>query len=305
MSNLSSSELGKGNVDLPPKTDMLQSNKWKVNYHLQDDELFEHVFELIEKELVPLCKKDRYVFGEEYGSEGNTRHIEGAFILDNNKRMRRTALLKIIKWNYCKPMKGKWDDQKYNIKEGNRILGEYKFKEKKPLKKLACEGNLKDWQKMIITELESEPDDRSIYWIRGNVGMGKTTFCKYIHRTFPWCCITGGTHNDMKNSIVEFMEKNEDYCPEICILNIPKSKDKNYVSYIGIEHVKDMFFYSGKYHGGMVDGNNPHVMIFSNNFPNWDEVDPKRWRCWDIDMGQWVDENTVLANPDLFNSDSE
>lgn len=295
MSSLSSTELGGGNVNPSPKLDHCQGWKWKVNYHLQDDESFESVFNDIENIIVPIC--DLYTFGEEYGDQGITRHIEGAFLLKGKSRMRRTKLLNMFKWNYCQIMKGKWEDQKYNIKEGNKILTNYKFKVKKPLKKLACEiHGLKPWMNILLEELKKEPDDRCIYWFKGSVGVGKTNFCKYINRNLDWVCITGGSHKDMKNSIVEYLEKN-DYCPEICILNVPKAKDKEFISYIGIEEVKDMFFYSGKYHGDMVDGNNPHMVIFSNEYPDWDVIDPKRWKCYDISRSKWTNEADVLSDP--------
>ena len=41
------------------------------------------------------------------------------------------------------------------------------------------------------------------------------------------------------------------------------------MSIAALESIKDMFFYSGKYEGGMVCGPNPHVMVFANEPPEY------------------------------------
>ena len=69
--------------------------------------------------------------------------------------------------------------------------------------------------------------------------------------------VLGGKSADMKNGVVEY-QKNNTCLPEIVVLNIPRSFNSDYLSYTGIEEVKDMFFNSGKYEGGMIDGNSPH-----------------------------------------------
>lgn len=51
--------------------------------------------------------------------------------------------------------------------------------------------------------------------------------------------------------------------PEVILINIPRV-NKNHVSISGIEQIKDMFFFSPKYEGGMICGPSPHVMIFAN-----------------------------------------
>ena len=38
-----------------------------------------------------------------------------------------------------------------------------------------------------------------------------------------------------------------------------------------------MFFFSGKYEGGMVCGPNPHVLIFANDEPDTHKMSADRW----------------------------
>ncbi len=85
-----------------------------------------------------------------------------------------------------------------------------------------------------------------------------------------------GKSADMKNGIVQYIQKNEE-TPDIVLINVPRSSQE-YVSYEGIESIKDMFFFSGKYEGGMVCGANPHVYIFANEPPPTEKLSADRWK---------------------------
>lgn len=63
------------------------------------------------------------------------------------------------------------------------------------------------------------------------------------------------------------MKKKNDDTPKIILSNIGFDKDLSKIHYSGYEDIKDMCFYSGKYEGGMICGNNPHLIIFSNGPP--------------------------------------
>lgn len=64
--------------------------------------------------------------------------------------------------------------------------------------------------------------------------------------------------------------------PRIVIINIPRN-NKNFVSYTGLEEIKDMFFFSGKYESGMVSGASPHLIVFSNSPPDYHKMSLDRW----------------------------
>ena len=137
------------------------------------------------------------------------------------------------------------------------------------------------YQQKILDILKKEPDERTIHWIAGSSGNeGKTTFCKYLVR-FHNAIMLGGKSADMKNGIIEY-KKTNGYTPELILINLPRSFNKDYLSYTGIEEVKDMLFYSGKYEGGMIDGNCPHLIIFSNQTPDAKLLSPDRWQIWYI-----------------------
>lgn len=276
--NLSNSEQVEGNTKTSTNTDNFQCWKWVGTFHIDENSSFKNIFELIELKIIPLC--DKYIFGEEYGESGETPHIQFAFTLKKKTRMRRKALQKLFgKEIWLDRMKGTLPQQSYCGKESNKIITNIHFP--KPLKKLACEDNIYKYQENICKILRTEPDDRSIFWYYGEGEIGKTTFCKYIFRTFENVVVLGGKSADMKNGIIEY-KKNTGFLPEIILINLPRSFNNDYLSYTGIEEVKDMFFYSGKYEGGMIDGNCPHLFIFSNERPDVSKMSKDRWRIKQI-----------------------
>lgn len=115
---MSHSESDSGNADNPPEK---QGKFWKVNYHIKESESFESVFKLIEDNIFPICAE--YIFAEEYGNSGKTKHIEGGFITRTD-RTRRSAIQKLFKFSDCqKSCKRNWKALiKYCSKEGNKII---------------------------------------------------------------------------------------------------------------------------------------------------------------------------------------
>ena len=91
----------------------------------------------------------------------------------------------------------------YCSKENNKIITNQKFQE--PVK-IISDNILFDWQKEIISILESPPDDRNIYWYYGKQGIGKTQFIKYCVVKFG-AIILNGKPSDMKNGIIEYQKK--------------------------------------------------------------------------------------------------
>lgn len=236
-----------------------QAVKWFFTYHIKkDNEQFEQAFNRLES-LKDECKK--YIWSEEYGKSGETPHIQGAFIL--HKKQRSTALAKFFK-NGCTLRKLRsWDKAfEYCQKEQNRIFSNQKIQ--KPTEIISEEIFYK-WQKKIIKIISEEPHKRNIYWFWGDQGVGKTQFQKYLvvkHEAL----ILNGKPSDMKNGIIEYKKTNK-ILPELIVSNIGYDKNLSMVHYSGYEDIKDMCFYSGKYEGGMVCGNNPHLLIFANGPP--------------------------------------
>jgi len=262
-----------GNTKPPPKQ-ISPAKHWCFtfnNYKKEDIEKLKKV----DSSKVPVL-----VFQEE--NEG-TPHLQGAMsfktkgrpfslYLSNKINWRKKSKFSTLeeqRWYCCDPDK--------RIKDGEVYCRGYK-PEKKYIKNI---DKFYDWQKDIIDIIKAEPDDRTINWYYEYQGCsGKTTFCKYIYTHFEDVVVVSGKSADMKNCIVNFYEKHK-YTPKIILINIPRSIS-DYVSFSGIEQIKDMFFYSGKYEGGMICGENPHVIIFANTEPEYGKLSMDRWKVTHI-----------------------
>jgi len=148
------------------------------------------------------------------------------------------------------------------------------------------------WQNAIVNKMDSIIDDRRIYWVWDKEGCkGKTLLAKWLFLKREHVVVLSGKAADMKHGIVEY-KKNTGCLPRIVIINIPRSTI-DYVSYTGIEEIKDMFFFSGKYEGGMICGKNPHVLIFANEEPQYDKMSADRWKVYNVD--ELTNHNTILT----------
>ncbi len=255
------------------KKPITQSKKWCFTLNNYKDEWIEQI------EQVFIAKGYKYVFGQEVGESG-TPHLQG--YIESEKKLRPSEIkfggdLEWSRFHWEK--KSKWSTVKqaseYCTKDGLYRTNMY-F-----VPKYTLEIDLYDWQKTILDIVRSEPDDRSIYWIWESKGCtGKTTFQKYLFMKEERVIVTGGNANDMKNGIIEYEKKNG-WLPRTVCINIPRVNEGHY-SVAGIESIKDMFFYSGKYEGGMVCGANPHVLIFSNHPPDQEQMSEDRWRVYDL-----------------------
>lgn len=136
------------------------------------------------------------------------------------------------------------------------------------------------WEREVLKIIKNPPDERTIHWYWGACNIGKTSFCKYLTATKGAIALSG-KGADMRNGIIEYIKKNGHH-PQLVLINIPKTFDVNYISYEGIENVKDMYFYSGKYEGGMVCGPNPHLFVFANEEPIELAMGSDRWRIKEI-----------------------
>lgn len=215
-----------------------------------------------------------FCFGEEVGEKG-TPHLQGYMEFKSQK-----------KWSViceqCTAFGRAWsttargnllDNYNYTTKDGKYYHGG--FNATKLTYKVTIE-NLYDWEKEIIEILAGDPDDRTIHWYWEPKGCaGKTTFQKYIYTNYKNVVVLSGKSTDMKNGIINVLKETGE-TPDIVLINIPRC-NYEYVSYEGIESIKDMFFFSGKYEGGMVCGKPPFVLIFANEKPIEEKLSKDRW----------------------------
>lgn len=283
--------LGEGNIEsstalLPPikslKTAKKQGNQ-KLKYDFTYNNYNPNDLEHLERFLYGLCKK--FVFQEEI-SESGTPHLQGAIWLHKRARMSELVKFKelkhcsfreVINWKalsrYCQLEIS--EEKPFGRIKNGKIFKKNVLSPKKVIKILK-DQQLYKWQLNIISLIKTEADDRTIHWFyekKGNVG--KTTFCKYLVIKYN-VIVLSGKASDMKFGIVKYIEKNGDY-PNIVVLDITRTREE-FLSYTGIEEIKNGLFFSGKYESDMVIGNCPHLIIFANFKPEISAMSADRWK---------------------------
>lgn len=246
MKNSSNSSKGEGNTKPPPKKQISCAKRWCFTYNNYPEDW--------KNKIVPILNNcAEYSIGEEIGETG-TPHLQG--YIEFNVKCRPMSVLKIkeIHWEKC--IGSRKENLNYTQKEG-------KFIQNFEIKYVEEIDNLYNWEKEIINILNTEPNNRTINWIWEPEGCaGKTIFQKYVFTHFDNVVVLSGKGSDMKNGIIQYLNING-ILPKIVLINIPRCST-NFISWAGIEEIKDMFFFSGKYEGGMVCGASPHVICFSN-----------------------------------------
>ncbi len=216
------------------------------------------------------------IVGLEVGESG-TPHLQGYIEFKKKSRPMSVFSNKKIHWEKSKATK--YENWTYCTKDGNiKIQVGEGFE---PVYELDLK--LKPWQIKIVEILNEEPDDRTIRWYwEPEGGIGKTVFQKYCFLNMRGVTVLGGSSDDMRNGIIQYEKNNEGRLPKIVFINLPRSSRG--VCYKGLEQIKDMFFYSGKYEGGMICGRPPHVMVFANEPPDDTKLSTDRLiveRLWD------------------------
>lgn len=230
-------------------------------------------------------------YQREAGKKNGIEHYQGTFKAEPRKRVTQVQAwfkdkfpaVEFPKKDYCEKSISDAANR-YGMKEDTRVAGPWFkgeiFKEiaKETVYKINIE--LRPWQRKICEILTAEVDERIIWWFwEPKGGLGKTTFQKQIYQNYKGVIPLSGKSADMKNGVIDFKENNNNMVPHIILVNLPRTFKHDYLSYEGIESVKDMWFYSGKYKGGTVCDRPPHLMIFANQPPNLedDNLTPTKW----------------------------
>ncbi|WP_445779041.1 hypothetical protein [Shewanella sp.] len=264
-SNSSNSSKGLGNTKPVPKQ-ISPAKRWcfTLNNYTEQD------ISSISSKIYDTC--DKSLVSKEVGESG-TPHLQGFISLKTKARPMAVFDNKRIHWEAAK---GNNDAQLTYISKQNQPFLSLGFP--KPVKLINPDY---DWEQQILGIVTQEPDDRTIYWYWSKGGnKGKTSFCKYLTVKHGAIALSGKAA-DMRNGVIDY-QKTNGFLPELVLIPIPKSFNTDYLNYEGIENIKDMYFYSGKYEGGQVCGNPPHLFVFANEPPDTSKMSLDRWKVIEI-----------------------
>jgi hypothetical protein len=276
-SDSSNSSGGEGNTKTSPPQDSPKV-RWSFTYHYKEkDEI-----EVLESILSSISSK--FIFGLEMGKSGKTPHCQGYFELKKKQRFKAVKEQLFPSIHLEPSKKSRIVNVEYCTKECGRLYGNL------APEKIYCEEPSKELEFLVplMKNYDTYKGDRLIHVIvdyKG--GLGKTEFARWACLNLPDCIVTGGKSADMRNQVVGFKDSVGHY-PKFIIMDIPRSC-LNYVSYEGIELMKNMLFYSGKYEGGMVVGNKPFLLLLMNELPRREELSEDRWKIYEFGNEEVID----------------
>lgn len=123
------------------------------------------------------------------------------------------------------------------------------------------------WQQRLFEDLQAEPDPRKVIWIVDTVGnSGKSYFATH-YTTKGSYYVTGGRAADIFYGY--------SYEP-VVFFDLARMKQE-IVQYDVMESFKNGQFYSTKYECKNVKFNVPHVVVFSNFYPDTSKLSEDRW----------------------------
>lgn len=259
-----------------------QSLFWCFTFNNYTEEEIEQI------ELVFKIECDWYVFQEEMGEEG-TPHLQGTFKLKDRKRL--TELKKIIVGDpHLEITKKVPNSIVYCCKATKRIPNGRIFSQGVDLPDCAEPLDLTEpwgWQLEVMNILSQKPHPRHIYWFWEPVGgVGKTDLCKYLVVKHKATLITGKSA-DIFNAVKNATSR------KIFVCNIPKSC-QDFINYGALEAVKDGLLHSGKYEGGQVVFNRPHVFVFCNQPPDMSKMSEDKFVIKKIQPNMSIPEATLI-----------
>ncbi len=230
-------------------------------------------------------------FQEEDGRPKNpngTPHLQGMVVFQRGKKHRPAGLFK--KW--LGHEKTHWEKMKFPLANSifyctnpaKRIPGGMMYSRGLPKATVPMTRELCYPIQLEIADKYIEDEDplfgRKLHWYYEREGnWGKSQTAMYMIDQMNATEVSG-CKKDITCGIQKLIEA-QGQCPPIVLVDIPRDGAK-YVSYAGLEKIKDGKFFSEKYESGMCRFNKPHIVCFANDPPQWESMSLDRWVVFDV-----------------------
>ena len=221
-----------------------------------------------------------FIIGKEIGKEG-TPHLQGFVSCKVKKRFEQ--LKKINNRLHLEKSRGtKKQNYEYCSKEGN-FISNIEFEPETHVYAKMTYDMLRNNQKEIVDLFDNDEDPlfgRKVHWffeLEGN--WGKSIVCKYLVDNRE-ALIVQGKNNDILYAVQQYIQIQKK-SPKIVVFDCPRC-NQGHVSFQAIESIKNGCLFSGKYEGGMLRFDSPHVIVFSNEHPAGDELSLDRWEIREL-----------------------
>lgn len=168
--------------------------------------------------------------------------------------------------------------QDYAMKSDTRVAGPWADKRIYLGQDLIT--NLYPWQQEIKTQVEEQPDDRTINVLYNEAGnIGKSAFCKYMAYHFKAPVCGWAKSGDILNLVSKMSNM------PVYLFDLSRSKPQDWAKDdipAAMEGIKNGLFVNTKYETSQIIMACPHVWMFCNHLPNLSSMSRDRWRFWSV-----------------------
>lgn len=141
-------------------------------------------------------------------------------------------------------------------------------------KMVATLPELKDWQRKAITKLETQSERQILFVVDEEGGKGKSVLAKHIMtEENAWAC-QGGKINDLMYAY--------DTMAKVVIFDMARCNNPDYYPWNFMENLKNGWFTSTKYKGGIKMFPAPKIIVFMNERPPMNKLSADRYDIFSI-----------------------
>jgi len=268
--NSSNSSSGLGNTKTKPLQGKI-AKSWCFTIFNYDINYISSIVPVLQDK----CKK--FIIGQEICPTTGKHHLQCYCHFKNKLRITSIQTIFNDKTMHCEIAKGD-DEQNYKYCSKELILYEHGYPI--PIKTLST---LYVWQQWIIDNVITKPvDERAIFWFTDEIGnVGKSSFTKYLYLKYKAIVLSNGKKSDLLNIIYSQSVSLSNSNNSSVVIDIPRSEYNN-CSYQAIEDIKNGLIINTKYETGMLAFNSPHLIIFSNFYPETHNLSNDRWHIYTI-----------------------